>query len=31
MKKYALILAATLALSGTAFAGVPVTVIADVP
>ncbi|MGS0550510.1 P-type DNA transfer protein VirB5 [Xanthomonas oryzae] len=31
MKKHALILAATLALSGTAFAGVPVTVIADVP
>lgn len=31
MKKYAFILAATLALSGTAFAGVPVTVIADVP
>ncbi|WP_055026632.1 MULTISPECIES: P-type DNA transfer protein VirB5 [Xanthomonas] len=31
MKKYALILGATLALSGTAFAGVPVTVIADVP
>ncbi|UZB06167.1 P-type DNA transfer protein VirB5 (plasmid) [Xanthomonas citri pv. fuscans] len=31
MKKYTLILAAILALSGTAFAGVPVTVIADVP